>query len=38
MRIISKKLQNKDAVNRCFRIIRNLSNLYERDEQDTLLE
>lgn len=28
VRIISKKLQNKDAVNRCFRIIRNLSNLY----------
>ena len=38
LRIIARKIANREAVGRCFRIIKSLSNLYERDEEDVLLD
>jgi hypothetical protein len=38
LRVISKKILNRDVVLRCFKIIRGLSNIYEREEEDSLSE
>lgn len=38
LRVVSKKILNREVVLRCFKIIKGLSNIYEREEEDSLSE
>lgn len=38
IRVLTRKIQNKEVTNKCLRTIKNLSNLYDKDEGDAMIE
>lgn len=38
IRVLTKKIQNKEVTNKCLRTIKNLSTFYEKDEGDVFIE